>query len=108
MVEESESRESFDYMCTKQRIDTLSITSHNHSSPSPKSEMVRKQNTFTTATAVHYRVLIMPALMSFMMFWRTVGFFMWSCSAAGLPCACCKMDCMIGSAMIFCQAEHNG
>lgn len=37
------------------------------------------------------RVRMIPAAMSFWIFWRTIGFFMWSWSAAGSPCACCRI-----------------
>src|ERR1700677_4513696 len=52
-----------------------------------------------------HRVRIIPALISFMILVRTVGFFMWSCSACGLPCACCKILCITGSVMISCKTK---
>ncbi|KAF9224342.1 hypothetical protein BS17DRAFT_68482 [Gyrodon lividus] len=55
-----------------------------------------------TLLVVPHRVLMIPALTSLMTLSRMTGFFMWSCSAPGLPCACCKICCMTGSLMIVC------
>ena len=56
---------------------------------------------------VVHRVRMIPALMSFMILVRTVGFFMWSCSACGLLCACCKMLCITTSFMIPCRHKQQ-
>ncbi len=44
---------------------------------------------------------ITPAAISFWILARTFGLRICSCSAAGSDCACWRMDCMTGSAMML-------